>query len=230
MIKIENLYVEKKIPEISGLDLRIEEGEVYVMLSSDDNPVHHLINIFTGVETGFKGTVEVDGFNVLNQWKECREKLVTLSSKNQWPPDMKAGDMVTFFKRTLDISEDEFEELYVKLNMEQIQSRRVNELEDQEWRRILFALARLKKCKNYIIHEFAGNMPLDFDLEFKKNLHKLKQTGCSVLYLSGDVFVAPEIGDRIGFMKKGKLLLELKASRMRKMNLKELYFQFMVED
>ena len=188
------------------------------------------MNIFSGLESDYKGTIAVDGFDVRKEWATCREKLVILSRENQWPQDISAGEMVSFFKRTVDISEDDFEELYVKLNMEQIHSRRINELQDMEWRNILFSLLRLKQCKNYIFHEFAANMPLAFSLEFKKNLQRLKESACSILYLSGDVFVAPEIGDRIGFMKKGKLLLELKASRMRKMNLKELYFQFMVDD
>lgn len=230
MIKINDLSLEKKIPEISQLNLEIKDGEVYVLLSSDDKPVYHLLNIFSGVEKRFKGSIIIDGMEMKTHWAEYRRQVVYLSCTHRWPLDMKARDLVTFFKRTEDISEDEFEELYVKLNMEKIFPQRISELEETAWRNILFALTRLKKCPNYIIHEFAQGMPLDFNLEFKKNLQQLRKKGDSILYLSRDVFVAPEIGDRIGFMKKGKLLLELNASHMRKMNLKELYFQFMVDD
>lgn len=229
MIKIINLYLKKKIPEISRLNLRIDEGEAYVLLSSGDTAVDHLINIFSGTERVFKGTVEIEGISILNSWNGCNKNIVYLSSGSQWPPDMKIGNIISFFKKRMDISEDEFEELYIKLNMENIYQKKISEIEEVERRKILFALAKLKRSKNYIFRNFVKGMPLDFNLEFKKNIHQLKKDGCSILYFSDDVFFAPEIGDRIGFMKKGKLLLELKASKMKKMSLKELYFQFLVE-
>jgi len=142
---------------------------------------------------------------------------------------MKAGHFMSFFKKAMNISEDRFEELYIKLNMEKIYSKRIGEIEAVEWRRILFSLARLKGSNNYVIRDFVKGMPLDYNLEFKKNIRRLKKEGASILYLSDDVFLAPEIGDRIGFMKKGKLLLELKAARMKNLSLKELYFQFLSE-
>jgi ABC-type Na+ transport system ATPase subunit NatA len=229
MIRINNLSLVKKIPEISQLNLRIDNGEAFVLLSSGDSALKHLINIFAGLERDFRGTVEVDNVNILSNWNKVNQQLVYLDSDGLWPRDMKAGHMMSFFKKTMNISEDEFEELYIKLNMEEISRKRIGEIEEVEWRRILFSMARLKGSKNYIIRDFVKGMPLDYNLEFKKNIYNLKKNGSSILYLSDDVFFAPEIGDRIGFMKKGKLLLELKAAKMKNLSLKELYFQFLSE-
>lgn len=229
MIKIKNLSLVKKIPELSQLNLHIDNGEVFVLLSSGDSAFNHLINIFSGLERDFRGTVEVDDVNILSNWREVNERLVYIGGDGLWPQDMKVGHIMSFFEKTMDISEDKFEEFYIKLNIEENRQKRIKELEEVEWRRILFSLVRLKGCKNYIIREFAKRMSLDFNIEFKKSIHRLKKEGCSVLYLSDDVFFAPEIGDRIGFMKKGKLLLELKAAKMEKLSLKELYFQFLSE-
>lgn len=229
MIKINNLYLKKKIPEISHLNLQVENGESYVLLSSGDTPFDHLTNIFLELEKEFKGTVEIDNIDIRSNRDYSHENIVFLCSGDQWPGDMKVGNIVSFLEKSMDIPEDKFEEFYIKLNIEGIYQRRINEIEEAEWRRILFALAQLKKSKNYIVRNFAKGMPLDFNLEFKKGIGQLKKNGCSILYLSDDVFFAPEIGDRIGFMKKGKLLLELKASKMRKMSSRELYFQFLAE-
>jgi ABC-type Na+ transport system ATPase subunit NatA len=229
MIRINNLSLVKKIPEISRLNLRIDNGEAFVLLSSGDSALKHLINIFAGLERDFRGTAEVDNVNILSNWNKVNQQLVYLDSDGLWPRDMKAGHMMSFFKKTMNISEDEFEELYIKLNMEEISRKRIGEIEEVEWRRILFSMARLKGSKNYIIRDFVKGMPLDYNLEFKKNIYNLKKNGSSILYLSDDVFFAPEIGDRIGFMKKGKLLLELKAAKMKNLSLKELYFQFLSE-
>ncbi len=229
MITITDLYLKKRIPEISKLSFNIPEREVYVLLSSEETAVNHLINIFLGLERGFKGTVAVDSTDITGNWKVCRSHIAYLDTGGLWPPDLKVGDVVAFFKKRYRIPEDEFEELYIKLNLENISLSRIGELEAPAWRRLLFALKRLERSNNYIMNDFARGMPLDFILEFKKNIHQLKAAGSSILYLSDDVFFAPEIGDRIGFMKKGKLLLELKAQAMKKMSLKELYFQFLAE-
>jgi ABC-type Na+ transport system ATPase subunit NatA len=229
MITIKDLTLVKKIPEISRLNLHIDNGEAFVLLSSGDSALKDLINIFSGLERDFKGTIEVDNVNILSNWNKVNHQLVYLNGNGRWPRDMKAGHFMSFFKKAMNISEDTFEELYIKLNMEKIYRKRIGEIEAVEWRRILFSLARLKGSKNYVIRDFVKGMPLDYNLEFKKNIRRLKKEGASILYLSDDVFLAPEIGDRIGFMKKGKLLLELKAARMKNLSLKELYFQFLSE-
>lgn len=230
MIKINNIYLKKKIPEISHLSLQVDDGESYVLLSSGDTPINHLTNIILGLEKRYRGTVEIDNIDIRSDRDYSHKNIVFLSSGNQWPADMKVGNIVSFLKKSMHITEDEFEEFYIKLNIESIYQKRINEIEEAEWRRILFSLAQHKKSKNYLVRNFAKGMPLNFNLEFKKGIGQLKKNGCSILYFSDDVFFAPEVGDRIGFLKKGKLLLELKASKMKKMSLRELYFQFLVEE
>jgi ABC-type Na+ transport system ATPase subunit NatA len=229
MIHIKKLYLKKRIPEISQLNLHIREREIYVLLSSEDTAFNHLVNIFSGLEKKFKGNVEIDGQNILTCPNQCRNNLVYLSNSQLWPSDMRAGEMISFLKNHLQIAEDEYEELNIKLNLDTLDQQKIGDIEQKDWRKILFGFSQFKKSNNYIFRDFAKNMPLDFNLEYKKNLHHLKALGNSILYLSDDVFFAPEIGDRIGFMKKGKLLLELKASAMKKMSLQELYFQFLSE-
>lgn len=229
MIKINDLYLKKKIPEISHLNIQVNDGESYTLLSSGVNDINHLINIFCGLERNFKGVVEIDNVDICCAGDSCRDRLAFLSGESKWPRDMNTGNIITFLKKRLTIPDDEFEEFYMKLGLEHIRRKKIGDLEEFSWRKILFSLILLKKCRNYIFRDFARGMPLDFNLEFKKSIHRLKKEGCSILYFSNDVFFAPEIGDRIGFMKKGKLLLELKAERMKRMSLKELYFEFLAE-
>jgi len=229
MINIKELCLKKKIPQISHLNLQVDDSESYVLLSAGDTAVDHLINILSGLERDFKGIVEIDNIDIRSNRDYSHKNIVLLNSGSQWPPGMKVGHMISFFKKTMNIPEDAFEELNSKLSLDTIHKKRISDLEEMEWRRILFSMGQLKKSKNYIFRDFARGMPLDFNIEFKRGVHQMKKNGCAILYLSSDVFFAPEIGDRIGFMRKGKLLLELKASKMKKLSLRELYFKFLVE-
>ncbi len=229
MIKTIDLNLKKKIPEISHLDLQIENGESYVLLGSGDRAIGHLVNIFLGLEKKYEGTVKIDAFDIRTSPEVCLEHMVYLGSGNQWPQDLKIAQLLAFLKEKLDIEEDEFEDFFIRSNMENLLHKKISELEEPEFRQFLFSIARLKRNKNYIFRNFMKGMPPGVTLEFKKGIGELKEGGNSILYLGDDVFLAPEIGDRIGFMKKGKLLLELTGTKMRKMDLKELYFQFLVE-
>jgi len=230
MIGIENLFLTKKIPEISDLNLQVKKGETYVLLSSGDNVNNHLINIFMGLEQDFKGKITVNSKDISSPQLQWRKDVVCLDISRDWPPVIKMKNLMLFLKRTMDISEDQFEEFKLKINLERLYSKRISELAEVERRRILFAAARLRECNNFVFYDFTKGMSIDFILEFKEHLRQLKEKGCSILYISSDVFFAPEIGNRIGFMKKGKLLLELKGIKVRRMNLKELYFKFLAED
>jgi ABC-type multidrug transport system ATPase subunit len=230
MIKIENLSLKKKIPEISELSLRVEPGEAYVMLSSGQRVNSHLINILAGREQCFSGLVVVDGRDILERGFRFPEHLAFVDKSSDWPPVIRIRDILGFLKRTAGMPADEFEEFKIKMNLDRLGRQRFNDLDEPERRRLLFAVARLASCGNIVIHDLAKGMPVDFILEFKEDIRRLKQKGTSVFYISDDVFFAPEIGDRVGFVKKGKLLLELPGAKVRRMDLKELYFRFLTED
>lgn len=230
MIEIENLFLKKRIPEISELNLQVASGETYVMLSSGNRVNAHLINILTGRERRFCGRVRVDERDILEGRHWLQRHLAFVDKSSDWPPVMRVSDVLNFLWRTTGVSEDDFEEFKIKMNLERLNRQRLNDLEEPERRRLLFSAVRLSNCGNIVIHDLAKGMPVDFILEFKENIRRLKQGGTSLFYISDDVFFAPEIGDRVGFVKKGKLLLELPGVKVRRMDLKELYFRFLTEE
>lgn len=100
---------------------------------------------------------------------------------------------------------------------------------DESLRRfILLDLARLKGCKNFIIHDLAKGMAPEFITSLRDKIAQMKREGCSILYLSDDVFIAPEIGDRIDFVKGGLQVSQMTAHKMQREDLKDLHFRFMV--
>jgi len=229
MIKTTGLNLKKEILEISHLDLHIHDGESYSLLASGDRAQDHLVNIFLGLEEDYQGNVLVNDIDIRSSQNSYTEHLVYLSSGNQWPQDLKFSHLLSFFKEKLALDKNVFEEFLIRSNIENLGHKKISNFDESEIRQILFSMARLKKNMNFIFKDFMKGMPPDITLEFKKGIEELKEGGSSILYLGDDVFLAPEISDRIGFMKKGKLRLELTGTKMRKMDLKELYFKFLAE-
>jgi ABC-2 type transport system ATP-binding protein len=230
MIKVEHLCVGQSFSDISDLSVDVGEGQVYVLLSSGDIVNNHLGNIFLGLERAFKGMVAVDGADILPSLRGGQKSFIFIDNRRDWPHSLKTADVIAFFQKEVKIPEEELEELFLRLDMGNIRRKKIHELAEVEWRKLIFGLAGLRKCKNYVIRDFAKGMPLDFVLDFKRNLFDMRNNGCAVLYLSNDVFFAREIANRVGFMKKGKLLLELTGARLKKMDLNDLYFKFLAED
>ncbi|MCP4154939.1 MAG: hypothetical protein GY757_44865 [bacterium] len=159
MIKIENLCVKKKIPGISHLELTIEAGESYVLLTAEDTATNHLLDIFSGIETLFRGRVLVDGTDILTDAGACRSRLACLGKEHGWPQDMRVKNLLSFFEKKTGITEEEHEELFITSDMEGLSAKKIGDLEETQWRRLLFFLVRLKQCKNFVIHDFAKGMP-----------------------------------------------------------------------
>lgn len=229
MISIENLCLGKEVADISDLNIDVGNGEIYVLLSSGNIVNNHLGNIFQGLEREFRGTVKVDSESITSpDW--FQDSFMFVDSKKDWPPNIKANDLASFFQEQNKIPEEELEELFLRMKIGNSRRKRIHELEEVEWRKLVFCLARLKKCRNYIISDFAKGMPLDFVLDFKNIIYQMRNDDCAILYLSNDVFFAREIANRVGFIKKGKLLLELTGHRMRRLDMNDLYFKFLSEE
>jgi ABC-2 type transport system ATP-binding protein len=63
--------------------------------------------------------------------------------------------------------------------------------------------------------------------EFLEIMTELRKEGKAVLMSTHDVFRAKEIGDRVGIMREGRLVLERTHEELRHEDLNRIYIDFM---
>lgn len=216
MIQIKDLLIKKEKIEINHLNLQINPGECYVLLSSEGRISQHIFNIFYNLEEHYLGQVS-------------KKSSVLVDVAESWPAQIQIRHIQTFFQQSLGIGSEEIEELMIRMNILKHGSlkRKMNELTSWEKLRFLLGVFELSEKENFFIKDSSQSLPIEIKTALVEDLQRIKKNGGCILYFSSNVFLAPEIGDRIGFMKKGKLLLELSQKQIHSMDLKDLHFQFL---
>lgn len=210
--------------------LQVKKGESYTLLSNDELIKEQLYVIFSGVLIGMPEWENmVEKVNLVEEGDSPPQGFVFIGKMEEWPADIKVGDFLFLLKRLAGNNSSSAEEISILMGIDTIKGKYFGSIDESEKRKAVFAGARLKESNFYIFDDFARGMPLEFLIEFRKNLRRLKENGDRILYLSNDVLLAPEIGDRIGIMKNGQLLFFVKDSDLRQMNLNEMFFQYFAD-
>jgi ABC-type Na+ transport system ATPase subunit NatA len=191
---------DKTGPDANKLDLSINSGESVVLLTTAGTIINQLYNVFSGIFRGFNGKVMVNKEDIVPKKNKKKEDFVYLCQPDKIPGNINAGDFISFFKKLLHIPEEEVRHFVENLKIAQIEKKNINELKEKEKGKLLFALARLKNSRIYMIHDFAKGMPIDFIAGLKVQVKKLKDEGATILYLSNDILLATKIADRVTYL------------------------------
>ena len=87
-------------------------------------------------------------------------------------------------------------------------------------------IAYAKKAKVYLLDEPASGLDPLASNELSELLKKLASEGATILMASHDIFRVREVCNRIGILKKGILVKELRSEQVTTNELEQLYLQF----
>jgi ABC-2 type transport system ATP-binding protein len=91
------------------------------------------------------------------------------------------------------------------------------------------AIAVLKDAPNIILDEPTSGLDPKSGREFLTLLLRMRDQGNSIFMSTHDIFRAKLIADRIGFMRKGRLVVMKTRKELEGEDLTELYIQYMEE-
>ena len=91
------------------------------------------------------------------------------------------------------------------------------------------AIALLKDAPNVLLDEPTSGLDPQSGREFLEILVQMRDAGKSVFMSTHDIFRAKFMADRIGFMRKGRLVMLKTAKELEHEDLTELYIQYMEE-
>jgi len=191
---------DKEGPDPNKLDLRMNKGESVVLLTTAKSIIDPLYTIFSGPVKNFKGRVKISGTDLAKKKDRKKEDFVYLCQPEKIPGSIRVLDFLSFFRKIIPNPSVNILEIMNEMDIGNLGKKRFLELEDKEKGKILIAAARMKEARLYIIHDFVKGMPIDFIIEFKAMVKKLKSEGASILYLTNDVLLASKISDRVTYL------------------------------
>ena len=217
MLKVEN--VKKAFGSttvLDGVDLTINPGEVVSILGSSGSGKSTLIRCINGLEKLNAGRILVDDFDVgkPNELTEARKRSATVFQLFNLYPHMTVLGNVTLapievLKKPRAEAEATARALLQSVGLGERADAYPAQLSGGQRQRVGICRALAMQPRYLLLDEVTSALDPEMTAEVLAILAKLAEEGTTMLFVTHEIEFARQISDRIVFLDKGKLLVDL---------------------
>lgn len=208
MIEINN--ISKSFGDVVALDnlsIEINSGSVFGLVGSNGSGKSTLIRILSGVYMADKGTVKIDGADIVAN-EDVRGKCAFISDFPYFSSNATLKDTADLYKVLYpNWSDEKFKELSAMFPIDS--KKRVINMSKGMQRQVALILALSTRPKYLFLDEiFDGLDPVVRQLVKKLIISELAENEMTVIIASHNLRELEDFCDHIGFLHKGGVLLE----------------------
>ena len=215
---------------LNNLSIEVEEGEIYGLLGSNGAGKSTTINILLGFIKPDSGISKINDINTITNYNEAREHVGYISENVSLYPYLSGIENLDYFSKIngRNHNPEEIKSLLNKCGLDnELHQKRVETYSKGMRQKVGIAIALAKKARVYLMDEPASGLDPLASNELSSILKKLSSEGSSILMASHDIFRVRETCDRIGIIKKGKLVKEMKTVNVSTNELEKIYIDYM---
>ena len=210
---------------LDGVSLDIRRGEILALLGPNGAGKTTLISTICGVTRPTSGTVDVDGFDIRDQYRAARSLIGLVPQEIALEPFAPVGRTVAFSRGLFGLSRDDrrIEEVLRTLSLWDKRDSPIRELSGGMKRRVLIAKALAHDPKILFLDEPTAGVDVELRRDMWDVVAKLREEGVTTILTTHYIEEAEAIADRIAVIQGGRILLiEEKAKLMARMGHREL--------
>ena len=229
MLKISNVETfYGKIQALRGVDLDVNQGEIVSLIGSNGAGKSTTINMLLGFIEPDSGSATINEINVSNH-DESRLNIGYISENVSLYPYLTGYENLEYFCKLSgkNLSKSKLKSLLNECGLEEeVHNRMLSKYSKGMRQKVGIAIALAKKAKVYLLDEPASGLDPLASNELSSLLKKLSDEGATVLMASHDIFRVRETCDRIGIIKNGELIKEMKTSDVSTKELENIYIKY----
>jgi len=233
MIQLQNVSKSFKGQlAVQNLNLQVRAGEILGLLGANGAGKSTTINLLLGFLTPDSGTVKIDEKETSSQVAEVRQLVGYIPENVNLYPYLSGLENLDYFCKLagLQYSKTELQEILSTCGLQsEAQQKKVSEYSKGMRQKVGVAIAYAKKAKVYLLDEPASGLDPLASNELSELLKKLAADGATILMASHDIFRVREVCHRIGILKHGALVKELRSEEVSANELEQLYLQYMTD-
>lgn len=213
---------------LKSINLEIEKGEILALLGPNGAGKTTLISTICGLVSPSSGSVTVDGNDIIKDYRETRKDIGLVPQELALGAFDKVWDTVCFSRGLFGKKPNPvyIEQLLKDLTLWDKKDNELMTLSGGMKRRVLIAKALSHEPKILFLDEPTAGVDVELRKDMWKIVHKLRESGVTIILTTHYIEEAEEIADRVGVIAKGELLLiEDKDVLMHKMGEKQMSIQ-----
>ena len=210
---------------LNNVSLEIDRGEIFALLGPNGAGKTTLINVVCGIVNATAGKVEVDGHDIVSDYRLTRAKIGLV------PQEMPTESFETVwntcqFSRGLfgkPASPDHLEKVLKSLSLWDRKDTISMELSGGMKRRVLIAKALAHEPEVLFLDEPTAGVDVELRQDMWNVVAALREEGVTVILTTHYIEEAEQLADRVGVINHGEIILvEEKEKLMRDLGKKQL--------
>jgi ABC-2 type transport system ATP-binding protein len=210
---------------LKGVDLEIEEGEIFALLGPNGAGKTTMISIICGNVRPSGGTVTVAGHDIINDYRGSRSAIGLVPQELYTDAFEQVIDTVSFSRGLFGKPRNDayIEKVLRDLSLWDKRNSKILELSGGMKRRVMIAKALSHEPRVLFLDEPTAGVDVELRRDMWKLIGELRQTGVTIILTTHYIEEAEEMADRVGVINRGELVLvEEKTALMKKLGKKTL--------
>ena len=210
---------------LKTVSLNIKKGEILAMLGPNGAGKTTLINIICGIVKPSSGSVTIDGFDIIDDYRETRSRIGLV------PQELTLELFETVFNNVSysrglygkKPSPEHIEKTLKDLSLWDKKDQRLRQLSGGMKRRVLIAKALSHEPSILFLDEPTAGVDVELRKDMWKIVEELKRTGVTIILTTHYIEEAEAIADRVGVINQGEIIVvEDTRELLKKMGYKKL--------
>jgi len=233
ILKAEDLSkrYEDGLLALDHLNLTVRAGEVYCLLGANGAGKTTTINLFLNFIPPTTGTCFVNGVDVTRDPLEAKKHVAFVSENVMLYGNFTARQNLEFFAKLggrAGLTREGYYQVMRRVSLqEKAFEQRVKAFSKGMRQKLGISIAIIKNAPAILLDEPTSGLDPKAAEEFLEILAELKAEGKAILMSTHDIFRAKEIGDRVGIMKEGRLVMERTREELQVEDLVKIYIDYM---
>ena len=227
LIKIDNVRKSYAggFEALKGVNLEIKKGEILALLGPNGAGKTTLINAICGIVIPTSGTITVDGFDVVKDYRQTRSLIGLVPQELTLEAFEQVFQNVSYTRGLYGKKKDPafIEKILKDLSLWDKKDNRLRELSGGMKRRALIAKALSHEPKILFLDEPTAGVDINLRRDMWRVVLELQKKGVTIILTTHYIEEAEAIADRVSVINHGEIIItDNKVDLMQKMGQKML--------
>ena len=210
---------------LKKVNLKVKQGEILAMLGPNGAGKTTLISIICGIVTPSSGTVTIEGFDIIKDYRETRSRIGMVPQELNLESFETVFDTVSYSRGLYGKSPkpEHIKKILKDLSLWDKKNQRLRQLSGGMKRRVLIAKALSHEPKILFLDEPTAGVDVELRKDMWLVVEELRKTGVTIILTTHYIEEAEAIADRVAVINQGEIIVvENKKELIKKMGHKKL--------